>query len=77
MLQALTQTLAVYGLLTVSLWTAARYSADRKTGFFLICAVAVYAVAIFAFKAVTKEDILVLPKGEKIYGLLCRARLMK
>lgn len=44
MLQALTQTLAVYGFLTVSLWTAARYSADRKTGFFLICAVAVYAV---------------------------------
>ena len=44
MLQALTQTLTVYGFLTVSLWTAARYSAARKTGFFLICAVAVYAV---------------------------------
>ena len=44
MLQALIRTLAVYGLLTVSLWTGARYSSEKRNMLFLICAVAVYAV---------------------------------
>ena len=38
------QTLAVYGFLTISLWTSARYSTEKRNMFFLICAVALYAV---------------------------------
>ena len=43
----------------------------------IFIAVMVYAVAVFVFKAITKEDVLVLPKGEKIYGVLKKIRLMK
>ena len=42
--QTVIQTIAVYGFLTVSLWTAALQSSQRKTQFFLLCAVAAYAV---------------------------------
>lgn len=42
--QAVMQTLAVYGFLTISLWTSARYSTEKRNMFFLICAVALYAV---------------------------------
>lgn len=41
-----------------------------------ICAV-VYALAIFAFKAVQKEDILALPKGEKIAEILEKYKLVR
>ena len=44
MAQEVMQTLAVYGFLTVTLWTGARYSSGKRTMFFLICAVTVYAV---------------------------------
>lgn len=42
-----------------------------------ICAAgAVYVVAIFLFRAITREDILMLPKGERIAGLLHRIHLI-
>lgn len=36
----------------------------------IIAAVIVYFVLIIALRAVTREDVLLLPKGEKIAGLL-------
>lgn len=41
-----------------------------------VCAL-VYFFAIFAVKAIKKEDILNLPKGEKIVNILTKFRLMK
>ncbi len=43
----------------------------------IFVAVAVYVIAIFLFKAVNKEDISILPKGEKIYHILNKLKLMK
>lgn len=39
-------------------------------------AVVVYIAAIFVLKAITKEDILLLPKGEKILGILEKHKLI-
>lgn len=39
-------------------------------------AIAVYVVAIFLLRAVSEDDIRLLPKGDRIYGLLHRMRLM-
>ena len=36
-----------------------------------------YAVALFATRAFSKEDIMMLPKGKKIYEFLVRKKLMK
>lgn len=41
-----------------------------------ICA-AVYAVAIFAVRAIKKEDVLTLPKGERIASILEKYKLIK
>ncbi len=40
-------------------------------------AAVVYLFMIFIIKAVTKDDIMLLPKGNKIYGILQKAHLMK
>ncbi|MHB1151004.1 MAG: putative polysaccharide biosynthesis protein [Eubacteriales bacterium] len=37
----------------------------------------VYIIAVFVFRCISKEDILLLPKGQRIYGLLQRVRLMR
>jgi hypothetical protein len=37
----------------------------------------VYAVALFATRAFGKEDIMMLPKGKKIYEKLVKMKLMK
>ena len=42
----------------------------------LITAV-LYAFALFITKSFSKEDIMMLPKGKKIYGLLVKMKLMK
>lgn len=36
----------------------------------------VYLIAVFIFRCISKEDILLLPKGQRIYGFLQRVRLM-
>ncbi len=41
-----------------------------------ICAV-VYGVAVFAVRAVKREDVLMLPKGAKIASILEKYKLMK
>jgi stage V sporulation protein B len=40
-------------------------------------AVVLYFVFVFLFKAITKEEILLLPKGQKIYTILHRVHLVK
>lgn len=47
------------------------------TLFAIFIAVLVYAVAIFIFKAISKEDILLLPKGNKICAVLMKLKLIK
>ncbi len=37
----------------------------------------VYVVLIFVLKAITADDVKLLPKGEKIYGKLKKFRIMK
>ncbi|MBE6718620.1 MAG: polysaccharide biosynthesis protein [Ruminococcaceae bacterium] len=39
-------------------------------------AILVYLIAVLLFKAITKEEILMIPKGKKIYGLLHKLKLM-
>ncbi len=41
-----------------------------------VCAI-VYTIAVFAISAVKKEDIMMLPKGQKIAGILERYKLIK
>lgn len=41
----------------------------------ILIAVIVYAIAIIALKIFRKEEILMLPKGEKIYAILKKYRL--
>ncbi len=43
----------------------------------IFSAVAVYAVAIFIFRCIEKEDVLLLPKGQKIFNLLHKIKLMR
>lgn len=43
----------------------------------VIATVIVYFVLLFMFREFTKNDILILPKGEKVYDLLCKMKLMK
>ena len=50
----------------------------RITTIFAIgVAVVLYFMFIFLFKAITKEEILLLPKGQKIYAMLHRVHLVK
>lgn len=39
-------------------------------------AVIVYAVAILLFKCITKDDLMVVPKGQKIYSILHKTKLI-
>jgi len=43
----------------------------------IFVAVVLYFAFVFLFRAITKEEILLLPKGQKIYSLLRRVHLMK
>ena len=43
----------------------------------IFVAIVVYGIMIFVLRAVTKDDILLLPKGKKIFSILNKLRLMK
>ena len=43
----------------------------------ILVAAIVYVIVIFLIKAITKEDIMLLPKGKKIYSILLKLHLMK
>jgi len=47
------------------------------TVFAIICAAIVYVLLIFLIKGIKEEDVLLLPKGEKILSLLKKCKLMK
>ncbi len=42
----------------------------------IVIAVIVYLIAVFLFKLIKKEEVLMIPKGNKIYGLLHKLKLM-
>ncbi len=42
----------------------------------ILCAVLVYAVVLFVFKVISKDEIMMIPKGEKIYNLLHKMKIM-
>ncbi len=42
----------------------------------VMVAVLVYVIAVLLFKAITKDEIMMIPKGEKVYDLLHRIKLM-
>lgn len=63
----------VYGLMDKFVFAAlggGRFAAVVCLGAAIAVGAAVYAVLIFALRAVTKEDILLLPKGEKLAKVL-------
>ena len=43
----------------------------------ILAAAVVYLGAIFLFKALTKEDMAIIPKGDKLYAKLVKLKLMK
>ena len=43
----------------------------------ILVAVGVYAIALVAFKGITKDELLRMPKGNLIYRLFCKVHLMK
>jgi stage V sporulation protein B len=47
------------------------------TGIAIIIAVIVYFVMVFKTKAVTRDELSLLPKGDKIYNLAERLHLTK
>ena len=64
---------AVYGLLDKLLLPhlgGGRLGVILCLGITIIVAVVVYAALVLALKVVTREDVLILPKGEKIAKLL-------
>lgn len=42
----------------------------------IAAAVVVYLVSVLLFKAITKDEILMIPKGKKVYGLLHKLKMM-
>jgi stage V sporulation protein B len=66
----------VMGVCTYGAWQALAYLLGEDASSVILCGgpilvgVAVYAVAAIALKAITREDCLLLPKGEKIARLL-------
>lgn len=53
------------------------FNAKLATLASIAVAVVIYLIAILLIRAITKEDIELIPKGKKIYGVLHRLRLMK
>ncbi len=50
---------------------------DKMATLLAICvAVVVYLIAVLLFKLIKKEEVLMIPKGNKIYGLLHKMKLM-
>jgi stage V sporulation protein B len=63
----------VYGLMRKFIYTAlggGRIALIICLGAAILIAVIIYAVLIIALRAVTKDDVLLLPKGEKIASML-------
>ncbi len=67
---------AVNGLLTSMLHSDSRIVGALITVAAIVVAVAVYTFVILLIKGITKEDILMLPKGEKIVNVLEKRNLI-
>ena len=69
-------------IMGVVVYMAYQYGVDllgvKKAAFIAIMAgIAVYVVALPITGTITKEDMALLPKGEKLYGLMKKLKLMK
>lgn len=76
----LSATLCGFAALGVNkLWEVVLPGRAVKVGTLVSIAAAgvVYVVALFLLRGIRKSDILLLPKGQQIYRLLCRVHLMK
>ena len=62
-----------------ALWGIVLAGRAAKLGTLVSIAAAgvVYVIALFLLRGIRKEDVLLLPKGKKLYRLLCRAHLMR
>lgn len=75
----------ILSVLVMGAATAVAYAlALRMTGYYIIAmgiavavAVAVYGMMIFLVRCIRKEDVMLLPKGERLYAMLVRAHIMK
>ncbi|MCI9449436.1 MAG: polysaccharide biosynthesis protein [Clostridiales bacterium] len=61
----------------VSMLTREAFGVSASTLAAILAAALVYTVLIFALRAVTEDDIILLPKGEKIRDLLKKIKLFK
>ena len=64
----------------LSAWLCYRFMAgihSKLATLVAICAaVVVYFIAVLLFRLIKKEEVLMIPKGNKIYGLLHKMKLM-
>ncbi len=67
---------ATYGLLDRIIGSQSRLVGALMTVVAIVVAIAVYTVVILLIKGMTKEDILMLPKGEKIVNILAKRNLI-
>ena len=65
------------GLLVVSLITSIFKEGGQGNYEIFTRAETVYVILIFVFKALAKDDVMLLPKGEKIASILERKGLIK
>ena len=67
---------ATYGLLDKLIGSGSRAVGALMTVIAIAVAIAVYAAVILLIKGITREDILMLPKGEKIANILAKRNLI-
>ena len=58
-------------------WFFSHFFGRLAVVFAILFAMVVYFFVVFLFRAVTREDVMLLPKGEKLCGLLGRMKLLK
>ena len=66
----------IAAMLSYKLFAVVLGSEKLATLIAICVAVLVYGVSVLAFKAITKEEVMMLPKGEKLYGLFHKMKLM-
>ena len=67
---------ATYGLLDKIIGSDSRAVSALMTIIAIIFAIVIYVVVILLIKGITREDILMLPKGEKIANTLAKRKLI-
>jgi len=58
-------------------WFFDRFFGRLAVVFAILFAMVVYFFVVFLFRAITRDDVMLLPKGEKLCRLLCRVKLLR